>query len=181
MVFSHQSLGDLEKVSPDFKQIVLTNTNIKVIMRSNDPDSAEHFAKMIGTKTIEKATDRSTRTFFGSQKTGDQSIRETEEYLFHPNLFKSELERGEGVVVIPHPKGTEVRKIKFATCPDLPMISLPIRDLPTLDLSKESKYQGQSIIPIKSTQKETGISKKSNMIKGVGSKQKGETNDEKIE
>jgi type IV secretory pathway TraG/TraD family ATPase VirD4 len=62
VVFSHQSLGDLEKVGPDFKQIVLTNTNIKVIMRSNDPDSAEHFASLIGTKTGDKTTQRRSLT-----------------------------------------------------------------------------------------------------------------------
>lgn len=156
VVFSHQSLGDLEKVSPDFKQIVLTNTNIKVIMRSNDPDSAEFFAKMIGTQSREKTTERRTRTLFGSQDTGDQSVREAEEYLFHPNLFKSELGRGEGVMVIPHPNGTEVKKIKLTTFPDLASLSLPVRDLPTLDLAWESTYRGLSTVPMKSTPKERG-------------------------
>ncbi|WP_158244687.1 TraM recognition domain-containing protein, partial [Pseudomonas sp. MPBD4-3] len=80
VVFAHQSLGDLEKVSPDFKQIVLTNTNIKIIMRSNDPDSAEHFAKTIGTVSGEKTTERRKKSLLKSENTGDQSVRVTEEY-----------------------------------------------------------------------------------------------------
>ena len=142
VVFSHQSLGDLEKVGPDFKQIVLTNTNIKVIMRSNDPDSAEYFASLIGTKEGEKTTQRRSRTILGSQETGEQSVRVTEEFKFHPNLFKSELGRGEGIVVIPHPQGTEVKRVAFTTVPDLPVISLPIRDLPTPDLVREATFSG---------------------------------------
>ncbi|MBI3557956.1 MAG: hypothetical protein HY074_16965, partial [Deltaproteobacteria bacterium] len=43
VVFSHQSLGDLDKVSPAFKNIVLTNTSIKCVMRNNDPDTCEYF------------------------------------------------------------------------------------------------------------------------------------------
>ena len=159
VVFSHQSLGDLEKVSPDFKQIVVTNTNIKVIMRSNDPESAEHFAKLIGTQTSEKATHRRSRTLLGAQDTGEQSVRETEEYKFHPNVIKSELKRGEGIVVIPHPNGTEVKRVKFATVPDLPILSLPIRDLPIPDLFLEASFRGTGAVEFKTVPTELELGK----------------------
>lgn len=128
VVFSHQSLGDLEKVSPEFKQIVLTNTNIKIVMRSNDPDSAEHFAKTIGTTTGEKSTERRKRVFFGQENTGDQSVREVEEYIHHPNVIKSELGLGEGIVLIPHPRGRVVKRIRFQAIPELFGVPLPVRN-----------------------------------------------------
>ena len=133
VVFAHQSIGDLEKVSPEFRKISMTNTNLKVIMRSNDPDSAEYFAKMIGTQTTEKTTERRRKGLFKPENTGDQSVRETEEYLIHPNYFKSGLGRGEGVVVIPYEKGQIVRKVKFKAWPDIPVLRMPVRDLLTPD------------------------------------------------
>lgn len=153
VVFSHQSLGDLEKVSPDFKQIVMTNTNIKVVMRSNDPDSAEHFSKIIGTESSEKTTERRTHGLLGKTDTGDQSVREVEEYKVHPNVIKSELGRGEGILVVPHPNGTEIKQVQFKTVPDLPAISLPIRDLPIPDLLREATFSGGSSSNVKTLQK----------------------------
>ena len=142
VVFAHQSLGDLDKISPEFKQIVLTNTNIKVIMRSNDPVSAELFSKIIGTKTVERTTERRSREIFGERDTGEQSVREVEEYIIHPNVFKVGQRRGEGVVVIPHPEGRVVKQVEFSTAPELPTIAMPIRDLPELDLSAEAVNRG---------------------------------------
>ena len=150
VMFSHQSLGDLEKVSPDFKQIVVTNTNIKVIMRSNDPDSAEQFAKIIGTKAAEKTTSRRSKRLFGSKDTGEQSVREVEEYVCHPNTFKSGLGRGEGILVLPYPNGRIVKRVAFAMAEDLPTISLPIRDLPELDLIQESTFRGSQPVAVRS-------------------------------
>lgn len=117
VIFSHQSLGDLEKVSPDFKQIVLTNTNIKIVMRSNDPDTAEHFAKMIGTHRAESSTRRRSRGFLGRSETGEESVREVEEFVFHPNVFKTGLGTGEAICILPHSKGSSVLEVKFSTVP----------------------------------------------------------------
>jgi len=56
VVFCHQSLGDLDKVSEAFRNVVLTNTNIKIVMRMNDPETCDHFASTFGTKTTTKIT-----------------------------------------------------------------------------------------------------------------------------
>jgi len=157
VVFAHQSLGDLEKVSSDFKQIVLTNTNIKIIMRSNDPESAEHFAKTIGTITTEKTTERRKHSLLGKEDTGDQSVRDVEEYVVHPNLFKSELKRGEGVVLIPHPKGRYVGRIEFKTVPDLPSLRMPVRDLPQFDLTVEATFRGVDVAQIKTPRRASPV------------------------
>ena len=63
---------------------------------------------------------------------------------------EAELGRGEGVVVIPYPKGRVVRKIAFAMVEDLPTMNFPIRDLPNIDLVYESTYRGTEVVNVKS-------------------------------
>ena len=139
IVFAHQSLGDLKKVGEEFTESFLTNTNIKVIMRSPDPVSAEYFASSIGTKTGEKVTERRSHFLLGLKRnTGEQSARDVEEYVIHPNVFKSKLGTGEGVVVIPYPKGRIVKRVKFAMVPRLAPLRLPIRDLPLIHFAYEA-------------------------------------------
>ena len=124
VVFSHQALGDLRKVSDAFANIVATNTNIKVVMRSNDPETCDSLAKTFGTRTSEKVTERRVKGVLGEQDTGEGSVREVEEYRYHPNLIRS-LERGQGVVAIPHPKGVTLNLVRFKRHEDLPVIPLP--------------------------------------------------------
>lgn len=98
IVLSHQSLGDLAKVSDAFLDQVLTNTNIKVIFRANQPDAAETFAKLLGTRRT-KATTYARSSWIGSiagQITG-LSEREVEEFHFHPNVLKN-LNTGECIL-----------------------------------------------------------------------------------
>jgi hypothetical protein len=151
VIFSHQSIGDLKKVSPEFCEIVLSNTKFKTVMRVNDPDTAEHFSKMIGTRNTEKSTSRRSRGFFGSQDTGEESVRNTEEYIVHPNVFKQELKRGQGVVMIPYPYGRIVTTVEFCAAEWAQPISLPTHDLPELDLIKASTYQGKEKPNVKQT------------------------------
>ncbi len=124
VVFSHQALGDLDKVSPAFRNIVLTNTNVKVVMRTNDPETSEYFAKSFGTRTVEKTTEQKVKGALGETRTGNGSLREVEEFIFHPNVIRN-LGTGEAVVAIPHPKGTKVVRVKADKKPDLTAVSLP--------------------------------------------------------
>ena len=120
VVFCHQSLGDLDKVSEAFRNVVLTNTNIKIVMRMNDPETCDHYAKTFGTKTTTKVTDK----IKDAEKTGDGTIREVEQYHYHPNVFKN-LGLGLGVVSIPHQGGVKLMKIKFSMRKKLPFVPLP--------------------------------------------------------
>lgn len=125
MVFSHQALGDLDKVSPAFRNVVLTNTNIKVVMRNNDPDTCDHFAKTFGTRTTEKTTEKQLSGPLGDRRTGEGSVREVEEFIHHPNAIK-QLRIGEGIVTVPHPRGVKIMKVRFQRRPDLPFEPIPI-------------------------------------------------------
>ena len=113
---SHQSMSDLSKVSPDFAKSVITNTNIKCILGLNDPETADYFAKHMGTFTEEKLTEQvEEEGFFKRHKsTGKGSKREVESYKVHPNDLKC-LTRGRGVLHVPTPKGNVTEVIQFQT------------------------------------------------------------------
>lgn len=125
VVFAHQAIGDLEVLGPEIKNQILTNSNLKVFMRTNEPDSAEFFSKIVGTKQSHKVTFRQKEGFISNNVTGDGSIRDVEEFVYHPNIFKSELGLGEAVMILPHKKGTKTVKLKFSIRPNLPKVEIP--------------------------------------------------------
>lgn len=125
IVFAHQALGDLAVLGDAIKNTILTNANLKVFMRTNEPESAEYFSGVVGTSQTTKITERQKRGLLGDERTGDTSVRDVEEYKFHPNLFKQELGVGEAVMVLPHSKGSLPVRLKFRKCPDLDSVQLP--------------------------------------------------------
>jgi type IV secretory pathway TraG/TraD family ATPase VirD4 len=111
---SHQAMSDLSKVSPDFAKSVITNTNIKCILGLNDPETADYFARHMGTFTEEKFTEQvEEEGFFKRHKTtGRGSMREVESYKVHPNDLKR-FTRGRGVLHVPTPRGNVTEVIQF--------------------------------------------------------------------
>ncbi len=132
VLFSHQSLGDLDKVSPSFRNIVLTCANIKIVMRTAEPETCDYFSRLFGTVKTEKFTERVAHDGFGESKTGDKSVREVDEFRVHPNTIK-DLEIGQGIASIPHPKGVKTLKIQFSMREDLVPLTLPYvpKEMPT--------------------------------------------------
>ena len=125
IVFAHQALGDITALGDSIANSIMTNSNIKVFMRGNDPDSAEYFSKVIGTNSTMKYTERQKHNALSKQRSGDVSAREVEEFIIHPNTFKRELGIGEAIMIIPHERGTKSVKIKFQKLDDLPVVELP--------------------------------------------------------
>ena len=119
VVFAHQALGDIKSLGDAVANSILTNANIKVFMRGNDPDSAEYFSKVIGTVKAMKYTERKSSFLWSKTSTGEASAREVDEFIIHPNLFKRELGVGEAVMIVPHETGSEAINIKFDIFPDL--------------------------------------------------------------
>jgi hypothetical protein len=126
VVFAHQALGDIEGLGPSIANSILTNSNLKVFMRGTDPETAEYFSRVIGTKTTTKATERTKKATFGQQATGDQSVREVEEFIIHPNRFKSALGVGEAYLVLPHASGARTEHVRLKMFPDIEAEPLPI-------------------------------------------------------
>jgi type IV secretory pathway TraG/TraD family ATPase VirD4 len=125
VVFAHQAIGDIKSLGDDVANSILTNSNLKVIMRGNDPDTAEYFSKVIGTQEGEQTTERAERKFFGQSRTGQGSVREVEEFIVHPNLIKRNMGVGEALVILPHKYGSQVIKLKFQMVPSLPKEEMP--------------------------------------------------------
>lgn len=125
IVFAHQALGDIKTMGDAIANSILTNANLKVFMRGNDPESAEYFSKVIGTVKSIKYTSRTKRGILQQEDTGDASAREVDEFIVHPNRFKNELGVGQAVMVIPHEAGSRTIDIKFQKFDDLAPLSFP--------------------------------------------------------
>jgi hypothetical protein len=151
VVFAHQALGDIQTLGEPVANSILTNSNLKVFMRGNTPDSAEYFSKVIGTLTSTKFTERQKKGSLGIEKSGDVSARDVEEFVVHPNTFKRGLGVGEAMMVIPHEKGARTIRIKFNKTDDLPVMELPKIKKKTLGLVllklQKTKQSSLSAVP----------------------------------
>lgn len=117
--FSHQSIGDVTEVSPGFLNRITDNSATKIVMRINDPDSAEFLARCFGTKEIQKTTQRITNTkdLDSAEIVGEGTTRDAHRFRASPDLLKS-LPTGTGSVLVSHgfdsPHGaTSVFKVAF--------------------------------------------------------------------
>lgn len=118
--FAHQSIGDVLEISPGFLNRITDNAATKIVMRINDPDSAEFFAKAFGTRLYQKATQRVTNAkhLDAAEVLEEGSIREAHQFRAPPDLFKT-LPTGQGSVLIAHGEDLEagasnVFRIKFS-------------------------------------------------------------------
>jgi len=101
--FSHQSIGDLMEVSEGFLSRITDNSGTKIVLRINDPDSAEYFARTFGTKLYQKVTQRITnvKEIHTAETVGEGTQREAHQFRSSPDLFKT-LPTGVGSVLVAH-------------------------------------------------------------------------------
>lgn len=101
--FSHQSIGDLSDVSHGFLNRITDNSATKIVLRINDPDSAEFFARSFGTKLYQKLTQKVTQSqnVDEAELVGEGSSREAHQFRSSPDNFKT-LPTGIGSVLIAH-------------------------------------------------------------------------------
>lgn len=136
VTFAHQAVGDLEGLGMEVKNQIQTNTNLKIFMRTNEPASAEYFSKTIGTTQTQKLTSRQKQGMIGTEITGDGSVRDVEEFIVHPNVFKSGLGRGEAIVILPHQKGSKSIRVQFEIRENLDSVEIPTVFKPEPELLK---------------------------------------------
>jgi hypothetical protein len=117
--FSHQSIGDLAEVSEGFLNRITDNSATKIVLRINDPDSAEYLARAFGTQLYQKITQRITnvKEIDLAEVVGEGTQREAHQFRASPDLLKT-LPTGTGSVLIAHgfntPHGAStVFKIQF--------------------------------------------------------------------
>lgn len=97
-VIATQSLSDLDIVDPNVTGRVVENCNTFVIMRQNDPKNAERLAQVIGCLDNMARTVQVQETPFIDFPTGLGSLRETKEFIFHPDEVKR-LQIGEAILL----------------------------------------------------------------------------------
>ncbi len=114
----HQSVGDLViKRDLSFAQQVMENTNVKIILRQDDPQSVEKLAKMGGTRKTMISTYQTEEKISGKGLTGQGSIREGQMFRIEPDLIRS-LRRGEAFIIWKSPTfQTHHLKLDFLACP----------------------------------------------------------------
>lgn len=105
--FSHQSIGDIIEVSPGFLNRITDNAATKIILRINDPDSAEFFSRAFGTKQIQKTTQRITnaKDIDSAEIVGEGTTRDAHQFRASPDLLKT-LPTGTGAVLVAHGRAT---------------------------------------------------------------------------
>jgi hypothetical protein len=105
--FSHQSIGDISEVSEGFLSRITDNAGTKIVLRINDPDSAEFFARCFGTRLYQKITQKLIQaTDLNETEVGDEGTqREAHQFRACPDLFKTH-PTGMGSVLIAHGEET---------------------------------------------------------------------------
>jgi len=121
----HQSLGDLViRRDLAFQQQVLENTNIKIILRQDDPQSVEKFTKVGGTRRTMISTYQTEDRLLGKGFTGTGSIRAGQEFRIDPDLIRA-LKRGEAVVIWKSPSfHTDYVKLDFFGHPGVSYVDI---------------------------------------------------------
>ena len=113
LFLAHQSLGDLKGVSPEFQEQVMNTASNKIILRVNDPDTAESFARQFGTELDQEAR---VTSYKADHTVAGYSVPITEKFRFHPNRIK-ELKTGQAIVKVVAEGGVYVFQsdLKMAT------------------------------------------------------------------
>ena len=104
LFLAHQSLGDLRGVSGEFLEQVMNTASNKIILRVNDPDTAENFSRQFGT---ERDTDYKVESYGPDGLMSGYSKPPVEKFRFHPNQIK-ELRVGEAIVKAVGENGVDI-------------------------------------------------------------------------
>ena len=114
VVIAHQSLGDF-KDETSRKQIMdSTETFFSFVQK--DPETCEILASIVGTEETWKVTEQTSESILLSEKTGMGTRRLTQEYIYHPNVFKN-LDTGMAVYAAKKPSRFGIVKIDFIEIP----------------------------------------------------------------
>ena len=95
------------EVSEGFLSRITDNAATKIVLRINDPDSADFFARSFGTKHIQKTTQRITnaKDIDSAEIVGEGTTRDAHQFRASPDLLKT-LPTGIGAVLIAHGRAT---------------------------------------------------------------------------
>ncbi|MDR1628693.1 MAG: type IV secretion system DNA-binding domain-containing protein [Oscillospiraceae bacterium] len=89
-ILATQSLSDLDyAVNDAFKEQIIENCNNYIVMRQNSSINAEHWAKILGTRSTMEVTYQLEQKGLNTTETGFGSARRVREFLYHPDDIKT--------------------------------------------------------------------------------------------
>lgn len=140
LILAHQSLGDLRGVSAEFQEQVMNTASNKIVLRVNDPDTAETFARQFGT---EKDTDYKVESYAPNGDKMGYSKPPVEKFRFHPNRIK-ELRVGQAIVKIVGEAGVHIFQTDLKPAEKSPADFNPQRSMAS---SQYKERKNESSIP----------------------------------
>ena len=111
---AHQEIADLKKVSEEFAGRLMGNTSTLYAFLQKRPESAELISKIAGTHKVKVRTHQVETVLGMKVRTGNESVKEVEEFAIHPNVIKS-LKVGQAVCIKKYPYALSLKvKVRFA-------------------------------------------------------------------
>jgi hypothetical protein len=98
IVLATQELADFKRMGAHVEGAIMGNTSTKIVHRQELPESAERFARMIGTRQTTRTTDHVRKDKWGQDTKQSSTLSEHQEYYQHPDVLKT-LEVGQAVVL----------------------------------------------------------------------------------
>jgi hypothetical protein len=106
LILAHQSIGDLERCGEEIRNIIIDNTVHKLIFKVGTPETAEFYAKLLGTRLVKKQVE----SHKDDGKVAGFTDKEEREFLIDPDTIKnlktdSENDTAEAILIIETNKG----------------------------------------------------------------------------
>jgi type IV secretory pathway TraG/TraD family ATPase VirD4 len=106
VILAHQSIGDLERCGDELRNIIIDNTVHKLIFKVGTADTAEFYAKLIGTRLVMNQVE----SHKDDGKVAGYTSKEEREFKIDPDTFKNlrtnkENDTAEAVLLIETDKG----------------------------------------------------------------------------
>lgn len=105
-----QSLADFDCVSPEFKKQCFENFATTIILKQGEPENAQYLSQSIGTLDSIKKTSMQEE---GSE-TGRGSVRDTKEYICHPDVLRK-IGIGKIVMVTRNPYKVDLINVRYVS------------------------------------------------------------------
>ena len=140
LFLAHQSMGDLRGVSSEFLEQVMNTASNKIVLRVNDPDTAEIFARQFGT---EQDKDYKVESYGADGKMSGFSKPQVEKFRFHPNRIK-ELKVGQAIVRLVGDHGVHIFQTNLKPAETAPKDFYPLN---ALDYKPSREPKNESSLP----------------------------------
>ena len=100
LLLSHQSLADLDRISPEYARAIWDNTRNKIVLYESDEELCSRLAGTLGTrKNVERTIRRSADAYLNEASMLEASSRQVDEYILHPSAVKSLASVGQAYLI----------------------------------------------------------------------------------